>query len=82
MTKTQTREVASYWRCDEAACNSSAQFWTDGNKLYSYKLCIGDTTENGNKVLRDYSATGRWGFKSMTTSKHVGYARQYAHLVD
>ncbi len=82
MTKTQTREVARYWRCDEAACNSGANLWTDGNKLYSYKLCIGDTTESGKKVLKDYSATGRHGFQSMTTSKHVGYARGYAHIVD
>lgn len=82
MNKTQTREVAHYWRCDEAACNSGANLWTDGNKLYSYKLCIGDTTETGQKILKDYSATGRHGFRSMTTSKHVGYARAYAHIVD
>ena len=34
------------------------------------------------KVLRDYSAKGRHGFKSATTSKHVGYARRVADYVD
>jgi len=82
MNKTTTREVARYWRSGEPACNGTSQFWTDGIKIYSYRLCIGDTTENGKKVLKDYSATGRHGFRSMTTSKHVGYARGHAHIVD
>lgn len=50
---------------------------TDGQKLYSYLLCIG-TTENGRKVVRDYTARGAYGFRSMTTSQHVGLARRYA----
>jgi len=43
---------------------------------------IGDTAEykgRAVKILRDYSASGEWGYQSQTTSKHVGYARQYAH---
>ena len=26
-----------------AACSNGSQFWTDGRKLYSYQLMIGDT---------------------------------------
>jgi len=82
MYKVSTSEVARYWKCNEPASNSGSQFWTDGDKIYSYRLCIGDTSSQGEKVLKDYSANGRHGFKSMTTSKHVGYARQYADIID
>ena len=82
MTKCVTREVAWYWKEGTAAANHGAQYWTDGSKLYSYELCIGDTTDSGVKVLRDYTARGRHGYKSMTTSKHVGYARPAADLID
>ena len=82
MTKCKTRDVAWYWKDGTPAANHGAQYWTDGVKLYSYKLCIGDTTSSGKKVLRDYSACGRHGFRSMTTSKHVGYARPTADLID
>ena len=81
MKRTQTWNVARYWADGEAACNNGAQFWTDGQRLFSYKLQIGDTTD-GLKVLRDYSVPGRHEFKSMTTSKHVGYARRVADIVD
>ena len=82
MYKVSTSEVAQYWKCNEPACNSGAQFWTDGTKLYSYRLCIGDTSTEGVKILRDYSAKGYRGFQSVTTSKHVGYARDYADIID
>jgi len=85
LKKTQTRNVAEHWRHNEAASNHGGQFWTDGQRLYSYALLIGDTVDNngrGVKVLRDYSASGRHGFQSMTTSKHVGYARQHADVID
>jgi len=87
MKRVTTRDVPSYWASGIAACNNGSQFWTDGVKLYSYQLMIGDTVtlESMNKnmkVLRDYSANGRHGFKSMTTSKHVGYARRAADYID
>ena len=82
-----SREVASSWSNGRAAQNHTGQFWTDGEKLYSYRLQIGDTsTDSGTgesvKVLRDYSANGKHGFQSMTTSKHVGFARRYADIID
>ena len=42
---------------------------------FSYKLQIGDTAENGKKFVRDYTAQGSYGFRSMTTSQHVGMLR-------
>ena len=55
MKKVITREVAQYWRCSEAACNATAQFWTDGDKIYSYQLPIGYTTpeEAMSKLMSD-----------------------------
>jgi len=86
LKKTTTRDVPSFWAEGLAAANHGGQYWTDGLRLYSYHLQIGDTVEGANarpvKVLRDYSANGRHGFQSMTTSKHVGYARVHADLVD
>lgn len=82
MKKTITRNVADHWRASKAAHNNGGQYSTDGLKLYSYELQIGDTTDEGLKVLRDYSAQGRHGFRSMTTSKHVGYARPCADIID
>ncbi len=70
------------WARGQAACSHTGNYWTDGEKLYSYRLCIGDTTETGSKVLRDYTANGKWGFQSMTTSQHVGRARFHADIVD
>ena len=87
MKRVTTRDVPQYWRDGIAACNNGSQFWTDGRKLYSYQLMIGDTVtlqemRKEMKVLRDYSAKGRHGFKSATTSKHVGYARRVADYID
>ena len=81
MKRTQTWNVAKYWADGEPACNNGAQFWTDGQRLYSYKLQIGDTTD-GLKVLRDHTSAGRHEYHSHTTSKHVGYAKKSADIVD
>jgi len=82
VTKTHTRGVAEYWRDGLAASNSTGNFSTDGNTLYSYSLLIGETDDDGNKIVRDYSANTNYGFQSMTTSKHVGYGRRYADMVN
>ncbi len=84
LRKVTTREVADCWSYGQAASNSGGQFWTDGQRLYSYALLIGDTAlAKGRtvKVLRDYSANGEWGYQSQTTSKHVGYARTFADVL-
>ncbi len=82
MKKVITREVAHHWRYSEAACNATAQFWTDGNKIYSYQLPIGYTRGDGEKVALDYTSGGSKGFKSMTTSKHVGYTKARATIIE
>jgi len=75
--------VPQYWAKGKAASNHNGCFTTDGTKLYSYNLLIGDTCEKtGAKVLRDYTAQGRHGFQSMTTSQHVGRARMHATIID
>ena len=70
------------WAQGRAAQSNTGNFWTDGTKLYSYRLCIGDTTEKGVKVLRDYTSGTKWGFQSQTTSCHVGRARRHADIID
>ena len=68
---------------------SSDHLSTDGNFLWSYNLKIG-YTENSNKYVYNYTAhedCDKHGnriegfFKSMTTSRHVGWAREYAECV-
>lgn len=52
---------------------------TDGRELYSYNLRIGYTDSEGTKVAIKHTAPDH--FVSMTTSKHVGGACQYADKV-
>ena len=82
MKKVRNRQVVDRWYGGAAATNHTSSLTTDGTKLRSYNLCIGDTHPSGVKVLRDYTANGNHGFKSQTTSCHVGLARAVADLVD
>jgi len=83
MKRKINRKVAEAWSDSLEARNHRYSYWTDGKVLVSYNLEIGDTClETGTKVLRDYTAKGRHGFRSQTTSCHVGLARLYADLVD
>jgi len=72
--------VASYWQHDKPAENHTGSFTTNGIKLWSYGLMIGDTVD-GKKILKDYTAAGTFGFKSQTTSCHVGFARRHADTI-
>ena len=75
--------VAKAWYLSADAINHSGTFTTDGVRLWSYKLLIGDTCgKTGKKVLRDYTSQGNHGFRSQTTSCHVGKARFFADIVD
>ena len=81
--KVRNHLIPDFWVEGEPASNHTGCFTTDGTKLYSYELLIGDTcTSTGAKVLRDYTAPGRHGFRSMTTSKHVGLSRAAADIID
>lgn len=67
-------EVASMWALNKPARSHTGNFYTDGKKIYSYELQIGDTSD-GKKIVRDYTARGSYGFRSQTTSCHVGLLR-------
>lgn len=83
MSKSRNSEVVVAWEYGRAAENHRGSFSTDGKKLYSYKLQIGDTCSiTGKKILRDYTAGGRWDYHSQTTSCHVGLARLKADIID
>lgn len=76
--RTTTRNVPHMWANGLPA--KGGALTTDGTNLYSYRLCIGTTTPTGEKVLHHYTAD--YGvFQSMTTSKHVGYARMHCDSV-
>ena len=53
----------------------AASLVSDGKRIYSYGLQIGDTSETDKKIVRDYTKNGSYGFRSMTTSTHVGLLR-------
>jgi len=57
------------------ANNGRGALRTDGNRLWSYALCIGRSDEEGNKVLFDFTASGGHPV-SQTTSIHVNLAKR------
>ena len=69
-------EVISTWLGSREGRSHTGNLTTDGKRLYSYALVIGDTLA-GEKIVLDYTASvGQ--FQSMTTSQHVGLAKQQA----
>lgn len=81
MIRTTNENIAYYWARGKAACNSNGSYTTNGKNLFSYNLMIGDTSPAGEKILFDYTANTHLGFKSQTTSCHVGKARLSADLI-
>ena len=79
--RVSNHEVAKHWAMGISGRSHTGNLYTDGTKIYSYALQIGDTSPTGVKFVRDYTANGSYGFRSMTTSKHVGMLR-YIHGVD
>ena len=76
--------VASAWAQNKPARSHTGNLYTDGKKIYSYELQIGDTSADGKKIVRDYTARGSYGFRSQTTSCHVGllcYIQGYETIV-
>ena len=72
----RNEEVARAWAAGKAA--RTANLSTDGVSLWSYRLQIGDTALSGRKMVYDYTAKGSHGFRSQTTSCHVGLAKRFA----
>ena len=67
-------EVAQAWLEGREAVSHTGNLRTDGKVIFSYQLQIGDTS-CGKKIVRDYTARGSYGFRSQTTSCHVGLLR-------
>lgn len=61
-------EVAKCWRNGKPGKSGTGSFHTDGKDLYSYRLRIGYTEDDGSKVLFNY--TGKDG-PSLTTTAHI-----------
>ena len=74
MKRVTNDEVAQAWLEGRPAVSHTGNLSTDGEKIYSYALQIGDTSD-GKKIVRDYTARGSYGFRSQTTSCHVGLLR-------
>ena len=81
MIKTTNENVPYYWSKGQAARNHTGSLSTNGKNLFSYNLMIVDTSPDGEKILFDYTANTHLGFKSQTTSCHVGKARLSADLI-
>ena len=79
--KTTCENVALNWYRNTASTNHGGTMHTNGNDLYSYNLLIGFTTQQGTKILLDYTGKAGW-FQSMTTStKHISPTRYIADEV-
>jgi len=76
--KTTNENVAMNWYRNTASTNHGDTMSTNGRDLYSYNLLIGFTTQQGVKILLDYTARAGH-FRSMTTStKHISPTRWIA----
>ncbi len=74
MPKLTNSEVINAWTAGQEGVSHTGALSTDGQKLYSYRLVIGDTF-GGEKIALDYTASvGQ--FQSMTTSQHCGLAKR------
>lgn len=68
----KSEKVAEMWKHNMPG--RANNMFTDGFDIFSYGLKIGYTTGQNQKVAIDYTTIGG-AFQSMTTSKHVGYAK-------
>lgn len=65
--------VIKSWNRGE--CGGRGALTTDGDRLWSYSLCIGRSDVEGNKVIFDFTSKGGHCV-SQTTSTHVGLAKR------
>ena len=79
MSQIRNDDVVNCWKRGNRGQNRNMS--TDGYNLFSYKLKIGYTDHNGQKVVLDYTApTGN--FYSRTTSSHVSLAKSVAKVIE
>ena len=81
MSAARNNAVIECWYDHDSAHNHRGSLRTDGKGLWSYELQIGDTTDDGRKVLKDYRAGQSHGWRSQTTSCHVGLAARVADVI-
>jgi len=76
MAAVTNNKVIEAWQSGKPATNHTGTLkcYSDGT-LYSYGLHIGRRTPSGVCIVGDYTAPGG-GFKSVTTSCHVGRAKR------
>jgi hypothetical protein len=72
-------DVTRAWARGDYA--KAANLWTDGDSLFSYNLKIGYRNDRGETIAIPYRSGTRYGFRSVTTSRHVGLALQYCDCV-
>lgn len=73
------REVVDAWREGRDLKSSNGNMTSLGGSLFSYNLIIGETREDGSKVVYNYTGGAvPSAFVSLTTSQHVALAR-YSH---
>ena len=76
MGSKRNSDVVEAWVAGKPA--KAGNLRTDGVSLWSYRLQIGDTALSGKKLVHDYTANGSHGYRSQTTSCHVGLAKRFA----
>jgi hypothetical protein len=74
-------KVIEKWEQGKRARSFTGNLHTDGCDLYSYELKIGYTNEDGERIVKLYTAV-HGNFKSKTTSKHVNKARVVADYTE
>lgn len=75
------KDIPTLWVNNKSGATPKNSFSTDGSNLYSYKLKIGYTNEQGEKVILKYT-TQYDSFVSTSTSRHVNLASYYADLFE
>ena len=76
MSRLDNSEVITAWHRGQRGSSHTGNLSTDGQKLFSYALVIGDTLA-GEKIAIDYTA--RVGqVQSMTTIQHCSLAKRSA----
>lgn len=68
----QPERIIQAWLDGRQITGKNVNFWTDGQSLYSYLLCIGEKDANNNPIIWDYTKKGN--YVSPTTGKHVNVA--------
>jgi hypothetical protein len=74
--RSTVRQVVERWAAGhDNCCTANRSIWSEDGRLWSYNLCIGFRSDNGDAIVADYTATGG-AMYSVTTSTHVNLAKR------